>query len=140
MSLRASERVLRISADNLERIWAHARSDDPWEACGIITTAGRHVPIKNAHTRPHVAYVFDVSDYITVMQEMSASGEKLEVIYHSHSARDSRASGTDQTTVVWAEAFYLIVSTHDDTATAYVWNGRRLTECPLEVVPSISPG
>lgn len=143
MSLRPSQSVLRIADDVLERIWRHAHNAHPMEACGIVTSEQRHVPIRNCSPRPMIAYQFAPEAQLEAWQDMRDNDEMLLAIYHSHTSRDARPSGTDHALAVYSGAYYLIVSTHDHTARAFTLQNElspALVEVPLEVVPSISQG
>jgi proteasome lid subunit RPN8/RPN11 len=138
MSVRQSQSVLQLSADVLERIWQHAHNADPYEACGIVTSSERHVPIRNASPRALIAYQFDAAEQLEAWQDMRDNGETLKIIYHSHTNRDAMPSRTDHALAAYPDAWYVIVSTRTDETRAFRLVDGRLTEHPFELVPSIS--
>jgi len=82
------------------QILAHARADDPDEACGVIAgPAGqdrpeRFIPMLNAARSP-TFYEFDSLEQLRVWREMDKRDEEPVVIYHSHTATEAYPSRTD---------------------------------------------
>lgn len=133
MSVRASESVLRIPTNALGAMWGHARATDPHEACGIVTSSGLHVPIRNVAVRSLVAYQFDVAEQLAAWNAMTAAGETLNIIYHSHTNTDSVASSTDHALAAYPDAWYVILSTRYDNLRAHRLVDGRLREFPYEL-------
>jgi [CysO sulfur-carrier protein]-S-L-cysteine hydrolase len=110
--------MLTISAGLQAKILAHARSDHPDEACGIIAgPAGsdrpeRFISMLNAERSP-TFYRFDSLEQLKVWREMDERGEEPVVIYHSHTATEAFPSRTDISYAMEPGAHYVLVSTRD---------------------------
>jgi proteasome lid subunit RPN8/RPN11 len=108
--------VLRIRADLVEAMVAHARRDHPDEACGVISgPAGgdlpeRFVPLRNAARSP-TSYEVDSADLLQLYRDMAARGEVPVVVYHSHPTSPAYPSRTDVAYASEPRAHYVIVST-----------------------------
>lgn len=110
--------MLSISRAVLDAVIAHARTDHPDEACGIV--AGplgsdeplRHVPMVNAE-RSSTFYRFEPTEQLKVWREMDDNDERPVVIYHSHTATEPYPSRTDINLASDPDAHYLLVSTRD---------------------------
>lgn len=110
--------MLTISPALYEKIVAHARADQPDEACGVIAgPAGsdrpeRFIPMMNAERSP-TFYRFDSMEQFRVWREMDERGEEPVVIYHSHTATEAYPSRTDVSLASEPTAHYVVVSTRD---------------------------
>lgn len=110
--------MLRIRADLVEAIVAHARRDHPDEACGVIAgpvdsgEPERFVPMVNAARSP-TFYEFDSMDLLRLYRELDDRDESVVVVYHSHTATPAYPSRTDIALAAEPEAHYLLVSTRE---------------------------
>lgn len=110
--------MLRIPAEMVDAIVAHARADHPDEACGIIAgPAGsdvptRLVPMTNAERSP-TFYRFDSLEQLRLYQEMDAADEEVVVVYHSHTGTEAYPSRTDISYAGEPQAHYVLVSTRE---------------------------
>lgn len=110
--------MLRIRADLVEAIVAHARRDHPDEACGVIAgpvdsgEPQRFVPMVNAARSP-TFYEFDSMDLLRLYRELDDRDESVVVVYHSHTATPAYPSRTDIALAAEPEAHYLLVSTRE---------------------------
>ncbi|HEX5190691.1 MAG TPA: M67 family metallopeptidase [Streptosporangiaceae bacterium] len=110
--------MLTIPRDLLDRIIAHARTDHPDEACGVLAgPAGserpeRFVAMTNAERSP-TFYRFDSMEQLRVWREMDDRDEEPVVIYHSHTATEAYPSRTDISYAMEPAAHYLLVSTRE---------------------------
>ena len=92
--------MLRIRAELVDAMVAHARADHPDEACGVIAgpegsdRPERFIPMINA-ARSATFYEFDSADLLRLYREMDDRGEEPVVIYHSHTATEAYPSRTD---------------------------------------------
>lgn len=108
--------VLKIARTHVEAIIAHAKTDHPDEACGVIVgPAGsddpvRHVPMVNADRSP-TFFRFDPQEQFQLHKEMDANDEEIVVVYHSHTATEPYPSRTDIKFAAEPQAHYLLVST-----------------------------
>ncbi len=110
--------MLRLSAELLDAVIAHARADHPDEACGVIAgpegsdTPTRFIPMINAARSP-TFYEFDSRDLLALYRDMDDRGEEPVVIYHSHTATEAYPSRTDISYASEPLAHYLLVSTRE---------------------------
>ena len=108
--------VLRIRADLVDEIVAHARRDHPDEACGIVAgpegsdRPERFVPMLNAARSP-TFYEFDSMDLLRLYRDLDSRDEVPVVVYHSHTATEAYPSRTDISYASEPEAHYVLVST-----------------------------
>jgi [CysO sulfur-carrier protein]-S-L-cysteine hydrolase len=133
--------MLTISAALRAQILAHARADDPDEACGVIAgPAGqdrpaRFIPMLNAARSP-TFYEFDSLEQLRVWREMDERDEEPVVIYHSHTATEAYPSRTDIALAQEPGAHYVLVSTRDpavDEFRSYRIIDGTVTEEPVTV-------
>ncbi|MGH8907712.1 MAG: Mov34/MPN/PAD-1 family protein [Egibacteraceae bacterium] len=96
-----------------EALIAHARSDFPYEVCGLLAAADgrgiRHYAIPNA-ARSITFYSMDPTALYHAMREID---DDLLAIYHSHTHTEAFPSQTDVRLAAYPEAVYLIVSLQD---------------------------
>jgi len=93
---------------------AHARSDAPYEVCGLLGLAPdgiHHYEIPNAD-RSMTYYVMESRALLHAMREIEDEEWGL-AIYHSHTHTEAFPSPTDVELAVYPEAVYLIVSVQD---------------------------
>ena len=108
--------MLRIRAELVDAMVAHARADHPDEACGVIAgpegsdRPERFIPMVNAARSP-TFYEFDSADLLRLYREMDDLGEEPVVIYHSHTATEAYPSRTDISYASEPLAHYVLVST-----------------------------
>lgn len=99
-----------------EALIAHARSDFPYEVCGLLAADdGRlvqHYRIPNA-ARSMTFYQMDPQAMLRAMNEMDDRDWELAGIYHSHTHTEAFPSPTDVELAFYPEAVYLIVSLQD---------------------------
>lgn len=110
--------MLVIRADLVDAMIAHARSDHPDEACGVLAgpegsdRPQRHIAMVNAERSP-TFYRFDSAEQLKVWRAMEESGDAPVVIYHSHTATGAYPSRTDVSLAAEPDAHYVLVSTRD---------------------------
>ena len=90
---------------------AHARTDHPDEACGVLPgrrdpTSRRIVEMMNAERSP-TFYRFDSGEQLKVWRAMDDADEVPVVIYHSHTATDPYPSRTDSGLAAEPDAHYV---------------------------------
>jgi [CysO sulfur-carrier protein]-S-L-cysteine hydrolase len=113
--------VLKIAREHLETMIAHAREDHPDEACGVIVgPEGSDAPIRlirmiNADRSP-TFFRFDPQEQFELYKAMSAAGEEIVVVYHSHTSTEAYPSRTDISLASEPQAHYLLVSTAESGA------------------------
>ena len=110
--------MLQISQGLVANLLAHARTDHPDEACGVIAgPAGsdrptRFIPMVNAARSP-TFYEFDSSDLLRLYRELDSNDEDPVVIYHSHTSTEAYPSRTDIAYASEPFAHYVLVSTRE---------------------------
>jgi proteasome lid subunit RPN8/RPN11 len=108
--------VLKIAREHVEAMIAHAREDHPDEACGVIVgpegsdVATRLVRMINADRSP-TFFRFDPQEQFELYKAMSATGEEIVVVYHSHTSTEAYPSRTDIALASEPQAHYVLVST-----------------------------
>ncbi|WP_319944044.1 M67 family metallopeptidase [Nocardia aurantia] len=138
--------MLVIRADLVDAMVAHARTDHPDEACGIIAgpegsdRPERFLPMVNAERSP-TFYRFDSGEQLRLWREMDDRDEEPVVVYHSHTATEAYPSRTDVSYAAEPNAHYVLVSTRDPEQ--YELRSYRIldgvvTEEPVQVVPAYS--
>ena len=102
-----------LDRDTYEALLAHARSDAPYEVCGLLATDGRgvaaHYEIPNA-ARSMTYYNMEPKALLRAMRDMEDRGWELLAIYHSHTHTEAFPSQTDIELAFYPDATYLIVS------------------------------
>lgn len=108
----------RIDLDrvNYDELIEHARSDFPYEVCGLLAGEGgtlrRHYRVPNAD-RSMTHYAMDSRALLAVMRDIDDHDWELLAIYHSHTHTEAFPSPTDVELAFYPEAVYLIVSLQD---------------------------
>jgi proteasome lid subunit RPN8/RPN11 len=109
---------LRIDRGTWDALVDHARSDFPFEVCGLLGIQAdgriRHFPIDNAE-RSMTYYVMDAKQMLRAMREIEDDDLEL-VIYHSHTHTQAYPSATDIRLAAYPEATYAIVTLQDRDA------------------------
>ena len=136
--------MLRIPAEMVDAIVAHARADHPDEACGIIAgPAGsdrptRLVPMLNAERSP-TFYRFDSGEQLRLYKELDAADEEIVVVYHSHTGTEAYPSRTDISYAGEPQAHYVLVSTREPDTNEFrsyrILDGQ-VTEETVEIIPA----
>jgi proteasome lid subunit RPN8/RPN11 len=110
--------MLQISQDLVANLLAHARTDHPDEACGVIAGPSgsdrptRFIPMVNAARSP-TFYEFDSTDLLKLYRELDSNDEDPVVIYHSHTSTEAYPSRTDIAYASEPFAHYVLVSTRE---------------------------
>jgi len=112
--------VLRLPRAVFDELVAHARSDFPYEVCGLLGLRpdGRVevMPIANAE-RSMRYYVMDSRELLRAMRRIEDEDLGL-VIYHSHTHTQAYPSATDVRHAAYPDALYAIVTLEDRDAPA----------------------
>jgi proteasome lid subunit RPN8/RPN11 len=101
---------------------AHARSEVPNEACGILSgslaegRATAYHPARNAEASPYV-YTVHPDDLVRIVMGIDDAGEDLLAIFHSHTHTPAEPSPTDRRQAMYPDAFYLLATLMDLDAT-----------------------
>ena len=114
---------LRIPPTVAEEMLAHARSEVPNEACGILSgslsdgAASAYHPARNAEHSPYV-YTVDPEDLVRIVFGIEDAGEDLVAIFHSHTHTPAVPSATDRRQAQYPDAFYVLATLSDPEADA----------------------
>lgn len=116
----------------------HARSDAPYEVCGLLGVADdgtvHHWRITNDE-RSMTYYVMNPKEMLRAVRDIE-DNEWQMVIYHSHTHTQAYPSATDIRLAPYPEAIYAIVTLqdrdHPDIRAFTIVEGE-VTEVPVEV-------
>jgi len=108
---------LDLDRDTWDEIVAHARSDFPFEVCGLL--AGRDGQIEQIYRVPNAArsmtyYSMDPQAMLHAFNDMDDHDLELIAIYHSHTHTEAFPSPTDVELATYPDAAYLICSLQHD--------------------------
>lgn len=104
---------LILSHSFYQAITAHARSDYPEEACGLLR--GRDgcvsdiLPARNVASNPHQDYQVDAQSLLQALR-WEDEGDELVAIYHSHPTTPAYPSAVDAANAFYPDSVYLILS------------------------------
>jgi [CysO sulfur-carrier protein]-S-L-cysteine hydrolase len=109
--------VLDLEGTLYDELVAHARSDFPFEVCGLL--AGPDGQVAKAFRIPNAArsmtfYNMDPKPMLQAMREIDDREWDLLGIYHSHTHTEAYPSATDVELAVYPDVAYVIVSLQDD--------------------------
>ncbi|MGQ0607163.1 MAG: Mov34/MPN/PAD-1 family protein [Chloroflexota bacterium] len=112
---------LSIAAALADELIAHARTELPNEACGLLAGdlgAGRATafhPARNVEASP-LRYNVHPDDLVRIVFGIEDVGEDLVAIFHSHTRSPAVPSATDLRTAQYPDAFYLLATLADPDA------------------------
>ncbi|HEX2032242.1 MAG TPA: M67 family metallopeptidase [Actinomycetota bacterium] len=99
--------MIELPRDLFEQIVAHAESELPNEACGVVAgldgTPVRVFPMRNAEASP-VVYRFDEREQLEVFNRVEDAGWDLLGFFHSHTHSEAYPSPTDRAQAHWTDA------------------------------------
>jgi proteasome lid subunit RPN8/RPN11 len=112
--------MIKLSRNDYEKIVAHAKSEIPDEACGLIggTVDGSDKIIKKVylltnidHSNEH--FSLDPKEQLAAIKDMRANGLVPLGNWHSHPESPSRPSEEDKRLAYDSKASYMILSLMD---------------------------
>ena len=127
-----------------EALLAHARAEEPNEACGLLSGslsnghAGAYHPARNGEASP-LRYTVHPDDLLRIMLAIDDGGEDLLAIFHSHTRSPAVPSATDLREARYPDPFYLLASLAEASAPPEValraWRivDGRSSEVPLTI-------
>lgn len=106
---------LRVSRGLVDEVVRHAAAAAPREACGLLSGDARSGLARTFRPARNVAesaflYRMDPGEVVRLVGAISAAGEELLAIVHSHPASAPRPSATDVREAAWPDVRHLIVS------------------------------
>jgi proteasome lid subunit RPN8/RPN11 len=122
-----------IPADVRAALEAHARAEQPNEACGLVVlsdgTAERYLPARNAAASP---YRFELE---TEPEHWFLEDEGYELaVFHSHLSSPPRPSRTDVENIgLWEGRPYLILSLGTGELAAWTIQGGEVSPVELDL-------
>ena len=121
-----------IPSDVREQLVAHAREEEPNEACGLVLlrdgSAERYERGRNAAASP---YRFELEFDDPEIWFAEDDGYELAV-FHSHLSSPARPSRTDVENIgLWEGKPYLVYSLRDDDLAAFRIEDGQIDELPL---------
>ncbi len=125
---------LTIPRQVAEELMAHARSEVPNEACGLLAgdlatgIATAYHRARNAEASP-LRYNVDPDDLVRIIFAIDDGGEDLIGIFHSHTHTPAVPSPTDLRSAQYPDAFYLLASlVNPDAGPAEALRAWRITD------------
>ena len=112
---------LTIPASVADQLLAHARSELPNEACGLLAgdlatgTATAFHPARNEDESP-LRYNVHPDDLVRIVLGIEEAGEDLVGIFHSHTHTPAVPSATDLRSAQYPDAFYVLATLSDPGA------------------------
>ena len=107
---------LELDRATYDALVEHARSDFPFEVCGLLAGVDgqvvKHFAVPNA-ARSMTYYSMDPKSLLHAMNEIDDEDWDLLAIYHSHTHTEAFPSSTDVQLAFYPDAIYLIVSLQD---------------------------
>ena len=126
-----------------EQLLAHARSEVPNEACGLLAgdlaagIATAYHPARNAEASP-LRYDVHPDDLVRIVFGIEDAGEDLVGIFHSHTHTPAVPSPTDHLTAQYPDAFYILATLSDpDAGPADALRAWRITGGASREVPLV---
>jgi proteasome lid subunit RPN8/RPN11 len=127
---------VRISAELLDEIVAHAREEAPNECCGLV--GGRHgraTSVRRGENLHHSPLRFEIANPLPLLNAIEDAGEELVGIYHSHTRSEAYPSQTDVNLArLWPDPLWLICSLAGEAPTVRAFEIRdgRIAEAELD--------
>jgi proteasome lid subunit RPN8/RPN11 len=130
--------LLKVAAEVLEAVTAHARRATPSECCGVLvgtmTMIVEAVAAQNLAETP-TRFLIDPRDHIAAMRD--ARRRQLQVVgfYHSHPKSPAIPSETDRREANYPDHFYLIVglASRQPEIRVFTFDGHDFIETPFDV-------
>jgi [CysO sulfur-carrier protein]-S-L-cysteine hydrolase len=119
--------MLRLSIEQVDAIVAHALTDAPKEACGLIAGKAEKAtslfPIKNAAANSQSHYQMDATELLRAYKSIEADGLDCIAIYHSHPKSEPLPSQEDvhAAELNTPNTIHLIVSLKPPKARLQAW-------------------
>ena len=104
---------MKMTKDVFEKLIAHAKKDNPIEACGYLAAengiVNTLIPLRNAdQSEKH--FSFNPTEQFNAVREMRDLGLTAAAVYHSHPKTPARPSDEDKRLAFDSSVNYVIVS------------------------------
>ena len=112
---------MKLSRALYDEMEAHARSELPNEACGLLggdlasRSATTFHPARNAEASP-LRYNVHPDDLVRIVFAIEDDGQDLVAIFHSHTRSPAVPSATDRRTAQYPDAYYVLATLADPEA------------------------
>jgi proteasome lid subunit RPN8/RPN11 len=120
-----------------ETILAHAASEHPLEACGLLLGSSGVIdevrPAANRSPTPGTHFDLDPTALLETHREARETGRQLLGWYHSHPNGRPDPSPADAAQAADPGKLWLIAA--DGDLRAFVWTGQGFEPCVLGIVP-----
>lgn len=132
---------LKIARDVLNGMLAHARREEPNEACGYLASKDDHVTRQFELTNVDAApdhYTMDPQEQFETIRRIRSEGLNVAAVYHSHPETPARPSVEDIRLAQDPNMVYVIVSLMAgvNPVMAYNISKGEVSKVPVEIVPS----
>jgi proteasome lid subunit RPN8/RPN11 len=130
--------LLKVAAEVLEAVTAHARRATPSECCGVLvgttTMIVEAVAANNLADTP-TRFLIDPRDHIATMRDARRRGLRVVGFYHSHPKSPAVPSETDRREANYPDHFYLIVGLASQQADirVFMFDGHDFVETRFDV-------
>lgn len=121
VSDRVADGGLTLPLAVAEAMLAHARSEEPNEACGLLSGSARDGvavtfhPARNAEASP-LRYTVHPDDLVRLTLAIEDAGQDLVAIFHSHTRSPAVPSATDRRVAMYPDAIYLLATLAEPAA------------------------
>ncbi len=130
---------MRLPAQLLDELVAHARQDAPNECCGMIAARDgeftAHFPARNEFASP-MRFQIDSRDQIRITKEIEERGDEIGAIFHSHPNSEAAPSQTDVNLARWWPGLIWVIcslASDEPVVRAFRIEGREIEEVELDV-------
>lgn len=130
---------IRIQHRALLKMIEHARTEHPFECCGLLSgdlgLVQTATPATNAIRNSHRFFVPPV-ELFAFFRRIRRSQERFLGIYHSHPFSEAVPSRRDAEEFFYPEASYWIVSgtRPEPEVRCFIWSGVGFEETPFQIV------
>ena len=131
--------LVRISAEVLEQMIDHARSEYPVECCGLLSGRGGAIdgirPTRNQRQSAQEFFV-PVRELFDFFKDLRRNGREHLGVYHSHPRSDAYPSVRDTAEFHYPEVSYWVISLRppEPEVRCFRWTRIEFRDCPFEVV------
>jgi proteasome lid subunit RPN8/RPN11 len=131
--------AMKLPGSAREAMVAHARSEAPNEACGLLAADEEDAVtmvycLTNLDASP-VAYSLDPEEHYWALRHAEGRGWRLAGVYHSHPRGPASPSATDVARALEPEWVYVIITLDDEPSVrGYRISGGGVLVEPLEEV------
>jgi [CysO sulfur-carrier protein]-S-L-cysteine hydrolase len=116
---------MRIAAELLQEMVAHAQEEAPAECCGMVATRADQIVAVHRATNAEASpfrFVIDGRQQLQILNRIEAEALELGAIYHSHTRTAPEPSQTDiNFAQAWPGVLWVIVGLAGDEPEVRTW-------------------